>query len=168
MYYTSSFYQGFTYEQSLWQLLGPEGEVILIINLFLFFLQQEYRLFKRNLCTLSLNFCSFGFAVYFFFRHNWYCEQGSILSYTLCNFNQTLICFLALASIDEGDQQVERQGQMHGGTEVGRWLGRGRQVGTLKIPRGKTVYCSMFSHNYNDMIFVIEHIKILISLETPQ
>ena len=87
----------------LWQLLGPEGEVILIINLFLFFLQQEHRLFKRNLCTLSLNFCSFGFAVYFFFRHNWYCEQGSILSYTLCNFNQTLICLLALAPIDEGD-----------------------------------------------------------------
>ena len=86
MYYTSSFYQGFTYEYSPWQLLGPEGEVILIINFFLFLPQQEYRLFKRNLCTLSLNFCSFGLAIYFFFRHNWYCEQGSILSYMCVYF----------------------------------------------------------------------------------
>lgn len=41
MYYTSSFYQGFTYEKSPWQLLGPEGEVTLIINLFLFYFSSN-------------------------------------------------------------------------------------------------------------------------------
>ena len=45
----------------------------------LFSLLQEHFLFRRNLCTMTLNFCSFGVAVYFFFRHNWYCETGGIL-----------------------------------------------------------------------------------------
>ena len=28
---------------------------------------------------MFINYCSFGLSVYFFFRHEWYCEPGSIL-----------------------------------------------------------------------------------------
>ncbi|KAL9973904.1 hypothetical protein ACROYT_G020412 [Oculina patagonica] len=41
---------------------------------------KEHTLFTRKLGVMSFNCCSFGLAVYFYFRHNWYCEP---LMYTL-------------------------------------------------------------------------------------
>ncbi|XP_068721017.1 post-GPI attachment to proteins factor 2-like [Montipora capricornis] len=47
---------------------------------------EEYTLFRRNLCTMTFNCCSFGMAVYFFFRHNWYCEPGIYTFFALCEY----------------------------------------------------------------------------------
>jgi len=47
---------------------------------------EEYFLFRRNLCTMSFNCCSFALAVYCFFRHNWYCEPGMYTLFALCEY----------------------------------------------------------------------------------
>ena len=42
---------------------------------------------------MFINYASFALAIYFYFRHNWYCEPGSILfiKYAL---HGTFICWL--------------------------------------------------------------------------
>ena len=54
-------------------------QVYMVIKWTFHFCSQEYKLFTRKVSVMSFNCCSFGVAVYFFFRHNWYCEAGSIL-----------------------------------------------------------------------------------------
>ena len=44
-----------------------------------FFCFQDHTLFRRKRFIMVFNYCSFGLAVYFFFRHNSYCEPGGIL-----------------------------------------------------------------------------------------
>ena len=51
----------------------------MVIKWTFHFYLQEYKLFTRKVSVMSFNSCSFSLAVYFFFRHNWYCEAGSIL-----------------------------------------------------------------------------------------
>ena len=51
----------------------------MVIKWTFHFCLQEYKLLTKKVSVMSFNCCSFGLAVYFFFRHNWYCEAGSIL-----------------------------------------------------------------------------------------
>jgi len=57
--------------------------LILIIHVFLKIMHilcfQDYTFFRRKFLIMVFNYCSFGLAVYFFFRHNSYCEPGGIL-----------------------------------------------------------------------------------------
>lgn len=56
--------------------------LILIIHVFLKIMHilcfQDYTFLRRKLLIMVFNYCSFGLAVYFFFRHNSYCEPGGI------------------------------------------------------------------------------------------
>ncbi|XP_020605325.1 post-GPI attachment to proteins factor 2-like isoform X2 [Orbicella faveolata] len=47
---------------------------------------EEYKLFTRKVSVMSFNCCSFGLAVYFFFRHNWYCEAGMYTLFALAEY----------------------------------------------------------------------------------
>ena len=51
---------------------------------------KESMVFKRKVCIMLFNYCSFGLAVYCYFRHGWYCEAGSIL-YAYCKSNKVFI-----------------------------------------------------------------------------
>ncbi|XP_029205857.2 post-GPI attachment to proteins factor 2-like [Acropora muricata] len=37
---------------------------------------EESMVFKRKVFIMLFNYCSFGLAVYCYFRHGWYCEAG--------------------------------------------------------------------------------------------
>lgn len=37
---------------------------------------EDSTLFRKKVFTMLFNYFTFGMAVYFFFRHNWYCEPG--------------------------------------------------------------------------------------------
>ena len=65
---------------------------------------QDYTLFRRKIFIMFFNYCSFGLSMYFFFRHEWYCEPGSILLNFLTNTqlyynNMLLICRLELVQL---------------------------------------------------------------------
>ncbi|KAL9973905.1 hypothetical protein ACROYT_G020413 [Oculina patagonica] len=47
---------------------------------------EEFTLFRRKIFTMFFNYCSFGLAVYFFFRHNWYCEPGMYTLFALAEY----------------------------------------------------------------------------------
>ncbi|CAH3115071.1 hypothetical protein pdam_00006730 [Pocillopora damicornis] len=47
---------------------------------------EEYKLFKRKVGTMSFNCCSFGLAVYFYLRHNWYCEPYMYTLFALSEY----------------------------------------------------------------------------------
>jgi len=47
---------------------------------------EEYKLFTRKVSVMSFNSCSFGLAVYFFLRHNWYCEAGMYTLFALAEY----------------------------------------------------------------------------------
>ncbi|XP_027056888.1 post-GPI attachment to proteins factor 2-like [Pocillopora damicornis] len=38
--------------------------------------KEDSSLFRKKVFAMIFNYFSFGMAVYFFFRHNWYCEPG--------------------------------------------------------------------------------------------
>ncbi|XP_078369878.1 acyltransferase PGAP2-like [Oculina patagonica] len=47
---------------------------------------EEYALFRRKILITFFSYCSFGFAVYFYFRHNWYCEPGMYTLFALAEY----------------------------------------------------------------------------------
>jgi len=47
---------------------------------------EEHTYLTRKVSIMLFNYCSFGLAVYFFFRHNWYCEPGIYTLFALCEY----------------------------------------------------------------------------------
>lgn len=47
---------------------------------------EENILFKREVSIMLFNFCSFGLAVYCYYRHMWYCEPGMYTLFALLEY----------------------------------------------------------------------------------
>ncbi|CAB3982446.1 post-GPI attachment to s factor 2-like isoform X1 [Paramuricea clavata] len=47
---------------------------------------EEEQSFKRKIYLMITNYSSFALAVYFYFRHNWYCEPGIYSYFSLCEY----------------------------------------------------------------------------------
>ncbi|XP_032219979.2 post-GPI attachment to proteins factor 2 isoform X2 [Nematostella vectensis] len=65
---------------------------------------QESVSMRWKVICLLLNYSSFAMAVYFFFRHNWYCESGVYSLFALCEYVTVLsnIGFHGTVAIDIG------------------------------------------------------------------
>ncbi|XP_078369876.1 acyltransferase PGAP2-like [Oculina patagonica] len=47
---------------------------------------EDYTLFRKKIFIMFFNYFSFGFAMYFYFRHNWYCEPGMYTLFALAEY----------------------------------------------------------------------------------
>ncbi|XP_031551054.1 post-GPI attachment to proteins factor 2-like isoform X2 [Actinia tenebrosa] len=47
---------------------------------------EETKSFRRKVTLVGVNYGSFALAVYFFFRHNWYCESGVYSLFAFCEY----------------------------------------------------------------------------------
>lgn len=47
---------------------------------------EDCTLFRRKIFIMVFNYCAFGLAVYFFFRHNSYCEPGVYTLFALAEY----------------------------------------------------------------------------------
>ncbi|XP_028401382.1 post-GPI attachment to proteins factor 2-like isoform X2 [Dendronephthya gigantea] len=69
---------------------------------------EEVKSFKRKIYLMITNYSSFALAVYFYFRHNWYCEPGIYSYFALCEYVTVLtnIWFHSTAIIDLGGLHI--------------------------------------------------------------